>query len=376
MAPLRRLVVGDVAARRQVRVDGSVWGGPRYSRAMSASVCPSHPEAGALPLFVATDSITGERFDLVQCDSCTLARTDPQPTGEELSRYYPTGYHASTKRYRFGLDSTLALVLRSRVRRIERLTGGPGRVLDVGCGPGGLLKLMARRGWETRGTERSESAALQARTEHGLDVRAEELEAIVAEGATFDAVVLWHVAEHLPDPAKTFGEIARLLRPGGVLMVGVPNFGSPESRIGGAGWFHLDVPRHLFHFTKATLGRMLAEAGFVTREKTYLALEYDVFSFVQTFENRSGLPFNLLYNVVRRSESRLVHRQHDGARAALAVVAAVPLSAIAIAWAPIAAALRASSTMTIYAQRPLVASASEADAASASQPRDHRSPAT
>jgi SAM-dependent methyltransferase len=335
---------------------------------MSASVCPSHPEARTVSLLVATDSVTGEQFEIVECGSCGLARTDPQPTGAELTRYYPSGYHASTKRYRFGLDNTLAFILRERIGRIEQLTGGPGRVLDVGCGPGVLLEQMARRGWQTRGTERSEGAASQARTERGLDVRAEELESIVAEGATFDAVVLWHVAEHMPDPTKTFREIAQLLCPGGVLLVGVPNFGSPESRLGRSGWFHLDVPRHLFHFTKTTLGHLLAESGLISRTETHLALEYDVFSFVQTVENRFGLPFNLLYDVVRRSESRLVHRHGDRVCAALAVAAAIPLTVVAVAWAPIAAALRVSSTITIYAQRPVEASTGGEDVAARDVP--------
>jgi 2-polyprenyl-3-methyl-5-hydroxy-6-metoxy-1,4-benzoquinol methylase len=315
--------------------------------------CPSHPDAQTRALLVATDSVSGEQFSVVECVSCGLARTDPQPSGDELGRYYPTGYHKSTKRYRFGLDGTLARVHRSRIRRIEQLTGGPGRALDIGCGPGGFLKQMQLRGWEIRGTERSESAARQAREELGLDVRVEELDAIVAEGASFDAIVLWHVAEHVPDPAKTFGDIARLLRPGGVLLLGVPNFGSPEARFGGSGWFHLDVPRHLFHFTKSTLGRLLRDAGLVTRVETQLAPEYDLFSFVQTVENRCGLPFNLLYDIVRRSETRLLNRNVSVLTTIFAVALAVPLSALAAVWAPVAAALGVSSTTAIYAQRPL-----------------------
>ena len=83
----------------------------------------------------------------------------------------------------------------------------------------------------------------------------------MAEGTTYDAVVLWHVAEHLHAPQGTVRGIARLLRPGGVLLIAVPNFGSPEARIGRAGWFHLDVPRHLVHFTASTLTAILEPPG-------------------------------------------------------------------------------------------------------------------
>jgi SAM-dependent methyltransferase len=246
----------------------------------------------------------------------------------------------------------LSLVHQARIRRIERLTGGPGRVLDVGCGPGLFLHHMRSRGWDTRGTERSPSAAQQARDVLNLDVRAQDLEELIDEGVSYDAVVLWHVAEHVHDPATTLREIARLLRPGGVLMIGVPNFGSPEARIGGAGWFHLDVPRHLYHFTSGTLRNLLADAGLEPREVVHIAPEYDIFSFVQTAQNRLGLPLNLFYDVLRRREARLAHLGVGPAMSVVAVAAAVPLTMVGLAWAPVAAALGCSATLTIYAQRP------------------------
>jgi SAM-dependent methyltransferase len=318
----------------------------------SRAVCPSHPEAGSERLFVARDPVTGDRFDILRCEICGLARTSPQPSPEELDRYYPTGYHGTAKRYRLGLDGTLSAVHRARIRRIERLTGGPGRVLDVGCGPGWFLAQMRRRGWETRGTERSPAAARQARETLGLDVRPQELDELVAEGLSYDAVVLWHVAEHLHDPAQTLRTIARLLRPGGVLMIGVPNFGSLEARVGKAGWFHLDVPRHLFHFTAATLGKLLADAGLEPRETVHIAPEYDIFSFVQTAQNRVGLPPNLLYDVLRRREARLAHAGVTSSQSAVALATSIPFGLLSLLWAPIAATLGASATVTIYAQLP------------------------
>jgi 2-polyprenyl-3-methyl-5-hydroxy-6-metoxy-1,4-benzoquinol methylase len=280
-----------------------------------------------------------------------LARTAPQPAANELDRYYPAGYHASSKRYRLGLEKTLSVVHRARIRRIERLTGGPGRVVDVGCGPGWFLDQMRRRGWETRGTERSAAAAKQARDVLNLDVRAQDLDELAAEGTSYDAVVLWHVAEHVHDPAATLLNIARLLRPGGVLMIAVPNFGSPEAKIGKAGWFHLDVPRHLFHFTSATLINLLRTANLEPRKVAHIAPEYDLFSFVQTAQNRFGLPTNLLYDVLRRPQSRLAHLDSRSLPSVVAVASSIPLTLVGLLWAPLAAAWGRSATITIYAQR-------------------------
>jgi SAM-dependent methyltransferase len=184
-----------------------------------------------------------------------------------------------------------------------------------------------------------------------LDVRAQDLDELIAEGVSYDAVVLWHVAEHLHDPAATLRDVAALLRPGGVLMIAVPNFGSPEARVGKAWWFHLDVPRHLFHFTPATLRNLLVAASLQPRETVRLAPEYDIFSFVQTAENRTGLPPNLLYDVLRRREARLSHQGVRSWRSVAAVAYAIPLTVAALVWAPLAAALGCSATITIYAQR-------------------------
>ena len=249
------------------------------------------------------------------------------------------------------MDRVLSMVHRSRIRTLERLTGGPGSVLDIGCGPGVLINQMRSRGWRVRGTERSPSAAQQARDVFHLDVSAVDVDELVAAGATYDAVVLWHVAEHLHRPEETVRGIARLLRPGGVLLIAVPNFGSPEARIGRAGWFHLDVPRHLVHFTPSTLTAILEAAGFRPVKVSYLVPEYDLFSFVQTVENRLGLPPNLLYDVLRRPEARLRRQQSGGVASVVAVGLAVPLSLAAVVVAPLAAALRRSATIAVYAVR-------------------------
>jgi SAM-dependent methyltransferase len=318
---------------------------------MTVATACGHPSTDADTLFDAKDPSTGDTFTIVRCRRCDLARTAPAPSEAELDGYYPKGYHSTTKRYRGGMDRVLSMVHASRIRTIERLLAGPGSVLDIGCGPGVLINQMRSRGWRVRGTERSPSAAQQARDVFHLDVTAIDVDTLVADGATYDAVVLWHVAEHLRAPQETVRGIAQLLRPGGVLLIAVPNFGSPEARIGRAGWFHLDVPRHLIHFTATTLTAILEPAGLRPVKVTHLVPEYDLFSFVQTAENRLGLPPNLLYDVLRRPEARLRRRQSSRVLAGVAVGLAIPLSLAAMIVAPIAASARRSATIAVYAVR-------------------------
>src|SRR5487761_845008 len=115
---------------------------------MDRGRCIYHPEADSNFLVAARDPVTGDEFDVVSCSECDLARTEPQPSSVDLDRYYPTSYHGATKRYLFGLDRVLGLVHRSRIQRIETIVGGPGSVLDVGCGPGWFLAHMRERGWQ------------------------------------------------------------------------------------------------------------------------------------------------------------------------------------------------------------------------------------
>lgn len=137
-----------------------------------------------------------------------------------------------------------------------------GRLLDVGSGAGNTLA-----GWRDLhdhvvGVEPDPRAVRVAREGLGLDVRAGSLEAQAFAPASFDAATLCHVLEHLPDPAATLRAVAPLLRPGGELIVWVPDFGSLMRPLAGPHWFPYEAPRHLWHFRAAQVVRLLREAGF------------------------------------------------------------------------------------------------------------------
>jgi 2-polyprenyl-3-methyl-5-hydroxy-6-metoxy-1,4-benzoquinol methylase len=103
------------------------------------------------------------------------------------------------------------------------------------------------------------------------------------------AVVLWHVLEHVPDPLATLERARQILRPGGLLVIAVPNFESLQARFSGRHWFHLDVPRHYHHFGLSILKRMLREAGFTISDVSHLSLEYNPYGWIQSILNRTGL---------------------------------------------------------------------------------------
>src|SRR5262249_29490127 len=132
-------------------------------------------------------------------------------------------------------------------RGLRKLMTPGGRLLDVGCGRGTLVKLARRDGFEAFCLERSSGV--------GHDISGiiyKDLPECHFPDAHFQVVVLWHVLEHLRQPLDALQEIYRILRPGGWFSVAVPNFGGAQAQASGPHWFHLDLPRHLWHFRAAS----------------------------------------------------------------------------------------------------------------------------
>ncbi|MGB2640343.1 MAG: class I SAM-dependent methyltransferase [Candidatus Acidiferrum sp.] len=133
--------------------------------------------------------------------------------------------------------------------------GRPRKLLDVGCATGDFPRFMIARGWDVEGVEVS-TAAQQIKD---FRVYTNEFQDIPVNEPTYDAVTAWAVLEHVHNPMAYFEKAARVLKPGGLFVFLVTNFQSAASR-------HLfceDVPRHLYFFTRETVGRYLGATGFV-----------------------------------------------------------------------------------------------------------------
>jgi len=165
-------------------------------------------------------------------------------------------------------------------------------------------------------------------------------------------VIIWHVFEHLADPRGTLEAIFRILKPGGRLVVAVPNFSSLQARLTGGAWFHLDLPRHLYQFPLSGLKTLLRRADFEVGAEHHFSLRQNPFGWVQSVLNTfSFLPRNGLYV--------LLHRRHSGAKAAydirvrtwfwLSLLIGSPFGMVLTL---ICTALRSGATVHVVARRP------------------------
>ncbi|MFQ5593405.1 MAG: methyltransferase domain-containing protein [Anaerolineae bacterium] len=235
---------------------------------MESIACNLCRHQSATHWLTSVDRVSGEGFDIVQCSRCGLRYTSPRPTADELAAYYPEP----------AAPSRLARILRRwlRERRARWCAAGllPGRALEIGCGDGWMLETLWRMGWRVVGTERSRQSAAHALS-LGLDVCVGELAGCGFAPQSFDLVILWHALEHLHDPLSTLSEVRLLMRPTGRLVVAVPNAASWQARVAGRCWFHLDLPRHLYHFDSQTLAAMLGRAGFRIQAWSFSSLAYE-----------------------------------------------------------------------------------------------------
>jgi SAM-dependent methyltransferase len=248
------------------------------------------------PRFALTaDYITGDRFEVWQCTVCGAGRTLPAPA--DMAAYYPARY----RQYNSLIAGILRVLYRRRVARWAGLFKTPGAVFEMGCGNGMMLDMLRRLGWTVTGSERSGEAVRIARETFGISVMEGGPDALAPE-ARFDLILLFQVLEHLDDPTAVLAKLAGRLAPGGRLIIGVPNFASWQAAYGGAGWFHLDVPRHLQHFTPVALARLLRSAGLTLTGITYDSPEHDPYGWVQSLLNRVDSKPNRLTRLLMRMD--------------------------------------------------------------------------
>lgn len=259
--------------------------------------CPLCQFCGAVRDFKETEH-HGKVYSIHECRVCTNAFLAPQPDDKTLYQLYKTGEYrlSDGRRFHAGIERVITLFRLRQVRRIKRLKS-PGTILDIGCGRGYFLHLMQKSGWTVKGVELNNETASYASDVYGIPVST----SLDFAPESFDVITINHVLEHIPNPLELLAACRELLHPEGILIIAVPNLDSLQSRIGGAAWFHLDIPRHLFHFSENGLRQLLLKHGYRIKGVRRIDVEQDLFGWLQTLLNLSGIRQDLLYLLLKES---------------------------------------------------------------------------
>jgi 2-polyprenyl-3-methyl-5-hydroxy-6-metoxy-1,4-benzoquinol methylase len=203
----------------------------------------------------------GGKFKVLYCNDCGCYTTYPMLKRGEMARYYPANKYKAFARHGMlsGLIGRLGAMKKGRY--VEKMSGSKGTLLDIGCACGDFLAWMQRLGWRVNGVEPDQRAATTAQV-HGLTVFNGSLEEAQFPPQRFEVVTMWHVLEHLTAPLNSLCEVAKILKPGGVLVFCLPNVDSPNARLLGPLWSGFDTPRHAYAFSHSGLEIVAKQAGF------------------------------------------------------------------------------------------------------------------
>ena len=228
-------------------------------------------------LVVADNAVSKESFVIVECENCHFKFTNPRPDTESIGAYYESEDYISHSNTKNGLINRAYHVVRSittnqKVELINRYAPAKGNVLDYGCGTGVFLTACKKDGWEVRGVEPNEGARQSASTDTG-EIIAADLQDI--EGEKYDVITLWHVLEHIHTLNETIDQLINCLQDDGTLIIAVPNADSHDAQLYKENWAAYDVPRHLYHFTQATMKRFLKKHRMKLEE--VLPMKFDAY---------------------------------------------------------------------------------------------------
>jgi 2-polyprenyl-3-methyl-5-hydroxy-6-metoxy-1,4-benzoquinol methylase len=219
--------------------------------------CPCCGESEIKPVLAAPDRFHGrtKMYQLVRCSACELVWLQDPPSPAEMGEHYGPDYDRSVAAA--GADPRHWTERRDALLKYKT----SGSLLDLGCSSGGFLESIKGSAWTLNGIEMSNEVAEVARARSGAKVFVGDILDAPYAPASFDVITCFHVFEHLYQPGEVLKKVSMWLKPGGVFFTFMPNIDSAGARIFGTYWYALELPRHLYHFSPASLRNLAKSVG-------------------------------------------------------------------------------------------------------------------
>ena len=240
-----------------------------------AASCVSCNFCGADDAEILFEAGTAQLNRIVRCRHCSLMYSNPRirPADQELIKDYDPGVTSNAAEYNNCRYHKEEMQVRDYVRTrryLGRLYPQRGRLMEIGCGMGFLLKTFSKDGWDVVGVEPDRGFCQFIEQHHGLKALPTILEDSDIPEASVDVVVFLHVIEHLPDPLSTLRAIHRVLKPGGHLVIETPRYDSLMFKLLGRRERSLSCNGHIYFFTTETLRKLYEKAGFRAGQLRYV----------------------------------------------------------------------------------------------------------
>lgn len=260
--------------------------------------CPVCKNESLIPFRVCKDyTVSHETFHVLQCPTCKLGITSPRPENENLGKYYESDEYISHSGKSSGgigfiykTARTFSLRWKSKIVSQKKQKGS---ALDFGCGTGEFLNTLKQQGWKVEGIEPSEIGRTKSSELTGQPIHSKLSQISTSQ---FDIITAWHVIEHIPNLEEIISQLAKQLKKDGTIFIAVPNYESADAQHYQEHWAGFDVPRHLWHFSKNSMQKLLTSHGLTLTQVIPMKLDaYYVSMLSEKYRSGKNAPLkNLL----------------------------------------------------------------------------------
>ncbi|MGL1884887.1 MAG: class I SAM-dependent methyltransferase [Reichenbachiella sp.] len=209
-------------------------------------------------------SVSKESFAITKCSNCDLLLTNPRPDQASIGKYYQSEDYISHTNQANNIVNRIYKVVRNITLKQKynwlKAYKTKESILDYGCGTGHFLNFLNGKGWSTTGIEPDSQAREIAASINDSKIYP-NIDSL--PNGKYGIITLWHVLEHVHDVSALLTKLKNhLTKKEGKLIIAVPNHNSYDRKFYKEKWAAYDVPRHLYHFEKATLIELLKQHGF------------------------------------------------------------------------------------------------------------------
>lgn len=206
--------------------------------------------------------ISADSFRVAKCKQCAFIFINPRPPEIIINKFYPQDFNMRQNTPLFKvIEPCFKRTQNSTIKLIKKYKN-KGRVLDIGCGNADFLLAMQENGYDVYGVESNKGAEKFSSKDLKGRILYKELEQCGFDSKSFDIVTMFQSLEHIYNLDNLFREINRIMKDGAILFISVPNARFFEYRLFGPYAYTLEVPRHLYFFTRDALRNLLVKKGF------------------------------------------------------------------------------------------------------------------